>query len=191
MASSLGDCMRCITRHPATSVQRLSYGESAYELRLCESQADKFLRDLIGWSRVGTLVEEADKATFKPKAVPRRERGGRVVASRLHVPSAVVEEPEPLPTQRSPRFDTSLPINHDRWTWTDHATQRAQLRQVSTEAVLWCAEHPDTVRPGKDGTLFHYRGSIKVAIDPVTYTIITVADRRYADDDERDLQDAC
>lgn len=197
MARSLGNCVRCARQHPATTTQKIAFGDSTYELRLCEAQADNLLRDMISWGRCGTIVETDDAATFKPKAEPvRRERGGVVVASHVHVPNATlrpVEQEQPattVPIQRKPRFDTSLPINHDRWVWTDHAIQRARLRHLSSEEVLWCAEHPDTVRPGDGDSVIHIRGHVKVALDPATYEIIMVADRRYPDDEERDLQDA-
>lgn len=194
--AKLGDCGRCMPQHPATTVQQISFGDSSYELRLCERQADNLLRDLFGWARVGTILEPEDKATFKPKSQPApRQRGGTLVASHMHVPTQVIEPVEelpalPMPIPRKPRIDPSLPINQDRWVWSDHAIQRARLRRLTSEDVLWCAEHPDTVRPGRTAdTLVHIRGHVKVVVDPTTHQILTVSDRR--DDDERDLQNAC
>lgn len=176
---TLGDCVRCFKPRRAVTVQRLSYSSSTYDLALCEEHADKFFTDMFGWSRCGELVE--DYVSFAPAPAPVEERNlGRLVVSHLAVAPSVVE-PEPRALPPKPRFDPVPLIDPSTWTWTEHARERATQRGVSDEEALWCAQHPDTIRDGDDGRKVHTRGPIKVVVDPHTRRIITVADRRYED----------
>lgn len=196
MPTALGDCRVCLKPRPAVTVERLSFGDSAYKLAVCDEHADGFRRDMYRWSRCGILDEGDECRAFKPKARPPARNLGRLVVSKLQIPAVTAPEPEPepeLPAPRpQPRFDTRMPVNADRWTWTSHAVGRATLRQLTEDEVLWCAEHPDVTRAGrKPGTRIHQRGHVKVVIDPEMHEILTVADTRFEDNDmEMELQDA-
>lgn len=195
MATRLGNCVRCFKPRPAATVERLSFGNSTYLLEVCDEHADMFRHDMYRWSRCGTLDEDDAHRAFKPKTRPPARNLGRLVVSHLHIPAAEPTEsmPEPEPVEVStprPVRDDRLPLRADRWTWTDHAVQRANKRKLTEDEVLWCAEHPDIVRPGRQpGTLMHTWGQIKIVVNPETHEIITVA-KRHEDDEERELQDA-
>lgn len=189
-AAGLGTCVRCMTPRRAVTVERLSFGTSTYRLPLCDQHADMFQANMFGWSRCGELEEEF--VSFAPKIEPPPERQlGRLVASHVAIPAGepVAKSPEPVRDVPQPRFDPTPLINASRWTFTEHARERMTQREVGEQDALWCAEHPDVIRDGDEGRKVHIRGPIKVVVDPATHRIITVADRRY-EDQERELSHA-
>jgi hypothetical protein len=190
MTTKLGNCNRCFDPRPATTRERITFGSSSYDLELCDPHADLLRRDLYGWTRCGTLVEES---TFRGRRrveadEPATTRRGTVEASYIHIPIARVAAVEPPerpagppaapPRGLRPPAESLLPQGYEEWTFTDHAMDRQGTRGIGREEALWCALAPDIARPGtRPGTLIHIRGRIQVVINPLQRKIITVIDR--------------
>lgn len=162
---NLGDCSRCLFPTPATTISRLAYKRGRYALPLCEQHADRFTADMISWARCGTILDTRPAVRrLRPTPQP----------AKTVVPACIA--PEPVPA--APRWNPSLPIDHDEWTFTSHAQERANARQVTQPEALWAATCPDVVRPGRTpNTALHIRGDVHVVVEPTTKTILTVVNR--------------
>lgn len=185
-------CPACIKPTPIESEQTFSFGDSTYRLRACDLHADQFLSDLFKWARMSTLLESSDSAALKPAtpAPARPRRSGKLAYSVLpEIPVHVVQSPPEdddtiAPAVAQPRYDLTLPINHGRWSFSDHAKKRAAERNVNKDEALWCAEHPDITRPSVQhlDCLVYKRGAIQVVANPITFEILTVWDSRIDSD---------
>jgi hypothetical protein len=195
----LGDCARCwFNPIPAESLELLALGDTTYVLELCDKHADTFQTAMLAWARLGDLDE--DYVHFAPTVRAHDDELGPALVGRVHVPSVVhtstafvQDEPLPAIPEQRPRFDMT-PLLNDAgkwtWSWTKHARQRAAQRDVTIEEAMWCAEFPDEVKPADRGCMIHKLGPIKVTVNPEERLIVTVADSRYDDDDEKELRNA-
>jgi len=195
------NCGRCFTPTPAVTKERYTFGQSTYDLHLCDAHADAFRRDMHSWARCGTLAEETPFFT-PPRRGDNQELDnafGTVVASYLHVPTfrpaseqitvtePVVTVPEPRPKPAG-RPALSLVPDVGEWNLTNHALERMELRRVSREDALLAATFPDIVQPGtREGTAIHTRGPIRVVVNPHERRILTVVDRRVTSDQELEI----
>lgn len=179
-----GSCSRCLFPTPADAVQHLIYERRRYTMPLCDRHADDFHRVMLMWARCGTILTAPSRSVLTPDTllVPARVEpalvpttAAPVAPASLPVQSAPVTEPAP---QVRPRWDRSLPLGHEEWTFTEHALQRGVERSVTRAEALWCALCPDTVLPGRrPDTETHVRGNIAVVVNPVQKRIVTVIDR--------------
>ncbi len=193
----LGDCRRCFDPKPAVTVERFSFGGSAYNLALCDRCADRFLTDMFGWSRCGVLDEDVEPP--RPRDSGRR---GTVYKTHMHVPTARSEDAEVVevvkvvepnrPAKALSEQDLGLPAGWDTWRLTEHAMDRKDLRKVSPVEAMVAAQDPDIVRPGKmPGTFVHIKDHVHVVVNPAEHTIITVANRNLTPDGkEQELANA-
>lgn len=185
-------CPACIKPTPVESEQTFSFGDSTYRLHACDQHADQFLSDLFKWARMSTLVESGDSAALKPvtSAPARPRRSGKLAYSVLPeipvhvVPSPPEDDNATTPAVVQPRYDLTLPINHERWSFTGHARERLAERNVGRDEALWCAEHPDITRASVQhpGCLVYKRGAVQVVANPITFEILTVWDSRIDSD---------
>jgi hypothetical protein len=193
------NCPACIDPKPIESEQVFSFGESTYRFDGCDTHADQFLSDMFKWARMSNLVERGDGATVRrvASAPARPRRSGKLAYSVLpELPMHVVPAPaedeiaETEPSVARPRFDPSLPVNHDRWTFRKHAEQRMTERGITEGEALWCAEHPDVTRPSirRPDCLVRKRGSIQVVVNPKTFEILTVWHSRMDSDTNMDQE---
>jgi hypothetical protein len=169
--SRLGSCQRCLGPRPrkAVTVERLAFGDSAYEVTLCDGCADRFQQDMFSWARYGRLVEEV--GARRPRVHATTERGV-ILASHVHVPVMEAPIPEPRPTPRAPHRDTREP-----WSFSKHALDRHRARGVSRADALRAAQTPEIIRPSDTipHAAIHICGHVKVVVDPRLRRIITVA----------------
>lgn len=202
----LGDCVRCFDPTPATTTERLTVGGDEYELELCERHADGFHRDIFAWTRLGTLVEDEDRAFFRRPRDTDAQRG-QVVAAHIHIPTAretpavpapVAPAPVPAPPAqdysglswaelmvRQVQLPGALPPGFASWTFSDHALERQEARGVSRAEALWCAAEPDIVHPsGRPNILIHKKGHVETVVNPTEKRIITVINRTITKEEE-------
>ena len=192
MSGKLGPCGRCFSPTAAVTVERVAFGNSTYEIPLCNPHADAFRREMFAWTRCGRLEEE--ETFFRRREVADGESRGRVVASYVHIPVSRPREqpPEPEPPKTPQLSRPTVPPGAHAWTFSDHALDRQDERGVSTEEALWCAVAPDSVRPGKrqPGTMVHIRGRVRIVVNPVMKRIITVYDASAMNTEEQELEHA-
>jgi len=195
MASrTLGACVRCFIARAATTIERLTFGGATYDLALCEQHANMMMTDMTGWTRCGTIVDDAPQppppATFTPVKTSTPLRSPRELVA---IPKA---RPAPPPAALKVPVAPEEPVawftaDEPQWHLSIHALERIAERDIPRIDALWCAEHPDVTRPGKQpGTFIHVRGSIHVVTAPQYRTILTVWNRNFANDAEMELDDA-
>lgn len=79
-----------------------------------------------------------------------------------------------------------LPPGAEKWEFTTHALERAQLRGFHVSELLAAAAEPEQTRPGKKPHCTeNIRGRVLVVCDNISYKIVTVYWSSAVDDDDK------
>lgn len=181
-------CDRCFIERPATTTVQFCFGDGTYVLDLCDQHAELWEQDLLAWVR---LARDADKPHTEDPAKRAWTPGARY-APKVAIPDLPPvfrhEEPDVTPWDGpepilDPRPDRS---NGETWTFSTHAEERMQQRNVTATEALWAATNPKTRRPGREPELtVHEADDIKVVVNERRKVIVTVS-RKDLDDGSQD-----
>lgn len=189
-------CDRCPGEVPADVIDKVSLNGERYDLDLCKRHSLELAVMLGKWTDHGTKT--GNSSTFDRQR-PANPVTVDVTSTKKDPVLADIEarrEQERRAAERAARVtplrtvlagDPTLPLTASRWNLTTHVQERMEQRNYQLRDVLWAAERPETVVPGKDGVELRRRGTCEVRVNADTNDIITVVDKGDPDDDFIDL----
>ena len=180
-------CDRCpLGKNPtkATRTIRFGFGDTFWDIDVCEKHGDMLERELYAWGLLGKAVEDRPTSRFgadyghagrrlaELRTQQSREDRETVEAARDY--AAAATGTELLARTAGPQ--AAAPDDAADYVFTEHALQRMQERGVKAIDAIWAASAPTVKRPGRHhGLMVHERAGTKVVVNPSTKTIITVA----------------
>ena len=189
-------CDRCPGEVPADVIDKVSINGERFDLDLCTRHSLEMAVAIGKWTDHGTKT--GDSSTWDRQR-PANPVTVDVTSTKKDPVIADLEarrEQERRASERTARVkplrtvlanDPDLPLTASRWHLTTHVQERMEQRSYQLRDVLWAAERPETVTPGKDGIELRRRGTCEVRVDPYSLDIITVVDKGDPDDDFIDL----
>lgn len=181
-------CDRCPLNKkpvPATRTIRFGFGDTFWDIDVCELHGHQLERDLYGWGRLGRVVEQQQlgrmfgsdySANARRLSELRSEqhREDRAVDDARRSELAAATGTELLARVQGPQ--PAAPEDAGEYVFTEHALMRLEEREISAINALWAASSPKLRRPARQqGLIIHERDGVKVVLNPQTKAIITVA----------------
>jgi hypothetical protein len=180
-------CDRCPTGRelPATRSMQFSLGDTKWEIDVCEKHGDQLEREFGSWGSLGREMARAygDSRLYTPEYAEESRRVAelRTKQSAEDRAKSPVVDLEPLGdvavTTAEPESERrqTTPTDGRPWSFTDHARERLEERGVDILDALHTATSPFVTRQAQHPPLLiHERGEVKVVVDPITRSIITV-----------------
>jgi hypothetical protein len=172
---------------PAVVQEKLMLNGVRWDLDLCQACSDQLHALIHDWGDCGTQAKgnisvfDAQRKITGPVTInldAGKPRPEKVILSSEDV------EPEPAQVAAKPR--PAIPHTAARWVFSDHAVDRLNERELTSDEVLHAAESPATVFPDKkgEGLEIRQRGEVIAVVDPYVYEIVT-AYRPGSEDDWR------
>lgn len=171
MATRVKYCMRCFTQTKATITGKFSYENHDYEVELCDQHGAMFDRDMLAWTRIGREVEKTrhgSVTSFTPA----------VSATNIKVPFPVTDGGVEVSDDRlPPPVQGEMSAEAMTYEFTEPALLRMKRRRITRVDVLrLLSSKQKYTRPGIDfSTLVHELGDMRVVVDPVEKSVLTVA----------------
>lgn len=161
-------CDRCPHDVIATETHKLTLNGFRYELDLCDEHAAALNASVMAWADLGSPVGEPtifDKPRVLATAQALQHFGDKACPRPR-------SEPEPAPHTGPLIADYA-----DNWLFTDHARGRLAERHIDEWDALRAAQFPERVVRSRTrpDCYVHWRGTLKVVLNPDTHEILTVA----------------
>lgn len=196
-------CDRCAfgKQALATETRTFALEDRYYELKLCDTHAAMFDRDLNAWVMLAEEIDNPYASQSSSTSSTFFDSGHLEEARRLRELKelAIVKERErAAAAERERAAQAKLSEHHARkvipgaakWTITLHAYQRMVQRGVSIFEVLQTAAQPEQTyyQPHRGEYIaIHQRGHCRIAVNEDKHAVITVIDRDTNLEQEQEL----